>query len=36
MADGQVKYMADDPERAKRCYEAVAGWQIDPAGRPDD
>ncbi|HET7494876.1 MAG TPA: VOC family protein [Candidatus Limnocylindrales bacterium] len=38
MAHGEIKYIeipADDPARAKRYYEAVLGWQIDPAPRPD-
>ena len=39
MAHGQINHIefpADDPERAIRFYEAVAGWEISPMeGMPD-
>lgn len=39
MAHGQINHIeipADDPERAKRYYEAVAGWDIaEPTSVPD-
>jgi len=39
MAHGQINHFeipADDPARAKRYYEAVAGWEIsEPSSMPD-
>jgi predicted enzyme related to lactoylglutathione lyase len=39
MAHGQINHIeiaADDPVRAKRYYEAVAGWEIaEPTSVPD-
>ena len=39
MAHGEINHVefpADDPERAKRFYSAVAGWEFsEPEGMPD-
>lgn len=35
MAKGEISHIelpADDPERAKRFYSAVAGWEFSPMG----
>jgi uncharacterized protein len=38
MAQGEINHIeipSDDPERTKRFYEAVVGWQFTDSGFPD-